>query len=130
MLLVSQDDSQHGGVHRYIDLLDAYLLPSVDKLFADNDFVFQHDLAPAHRPYKTVNYLKEKRIDVLEWPCNSPDLSIIEFVWQKMKTRVQQIHLVTLEEIKAVLRGGLGPPSPRMSWKRWWNLCIKENCTR
>ena len=54
MLLVSQDDSQHGGVQctLYIDLLDAYLLPSVDKLFADDDFVFQHDLAPAHRSYK------------------------------------------------------------------------------
>ena len=65
----------------YIDLLDAYLLPSVDKLFADDDFVFQHDLAPAHRSYKTAKYLKEKRIDVLEWPCNSPDLNIIQFVW-------------------------------------------------
>ena len=88
----------------YIDLLDAYLLPSVDKRFADDDFVFQHDLAPAHRSYKTAKYLKEKRIDVLEWPCNSPDLNIIEFVWQKMKTRVQQVHLKTLEELKAVLR--------------------------
>ena len=88
----------------YIDLLDVYLLPSVDKLFADDDFVFQHDLAPAHRSYKTAKYLKEKRIDVLEWPCNSPDLNIIEFVWQKMKTRVQQVHLKTLEELKAVLR--------------------------
>ena len=70
----------------YIDLLDAYLLPPVDKLFADDDFVFQHDFAPAHRSYKTAKYLKEKRIDILEWPCNSPDLNIIEFVWQKMKT--------------------------------------------
>ena len=70
----------------YIDLLDAYLLPSVDKLFADDDFVFQHDLAPAHRSYKTAKYLKEKRIDVLEWPCNSPDLNIIEFVWQKISS--------------------------------------------
>ena len=87
----------------YIDLLDAYLLPFVDKLFADDDFVFQHDLAPAHRSYKTAKYLKEKRIDILEWPCNSPDLNIIEFVWQKMKTRVQQVHLKTLEELKAVL---------------------------
>ena len=87
----------------YIDLLDAYLLPSVDKLFADDDFVFQHDLAPAHRSYKTAKYLKEKKIDALEWPCNSPDLNIIEFVWQKMKTRVQQVHLKTLE-LKAVLR--------------------------
>ena len=86
----------------YIDLLDAYLLPSVDKLFGD-DFVFQHDLAPAHHSYKTAKYLKEKRIDVLEWPCKSPDLNIIEFVWQKMKTRVQQVHLKTLEELKAVL---------------------------
>ena len=57
-----------------------------------------------HRSYKTAKYLKEKRIDVLEWPCNSPDLNIIEFVWQKMKTRVQQVHLKTLEELKAVLR--------------------------
>ena len=86
-----------------IDLLVAYLLPSVDKLFADDDFVFQHDLAPAHRSYKTAKYLKEKRIDILEWPCNSPELNIIEFVWQKMKTRVQQAHLKTLEELKAVL---------------------------
>ena len=39
----------------YIDLLDAYLLPSVDKLFADDDFVFQHDLAPAHS--STPNFL-------------------------------------------------------------------------
>ena len=87
-----------------MDLLDAYLLPSVDKLFADDDFMFQHDLAPAHHSYKTAKYLKEKRIDILEWPCNSPDLNIIEFVWQKMKTRVQQVHLKTLEELKAVLR--------------------------
>ena len=43
-------------------------------------------------------------LNVLEWPCNSPDLNIIEFVWQKMKTRVQQVHLKTLEELKAVLR--------------------------
>ena len=60
-----------------------------------------------HRSYKTAKYLKKKRIDVLEWPCNSPDLNnvnIIEFVWQKMKTRVQQVHLKTLEELKAVLR--------------------------
>ena len=35
----------------YIDLLDAYLLLSVDKLFAYDDFVFQHDLAPPHRSY-------------------------------------------------------------------------------
>ena len=87
----------------YIDLLDAYLIPFVDKLFADDDFVFQHDLAPAHHSYKTAKYLKEKRIDVLDGPCNSPDLNIIEFVWQKMKTRVQQVHLKTLEELKAVL---------------------------
>ena len=76
----------------------------LDKFFADDDFVFQHDLAPAHRSYKTAKYLKEKRIDVLEWSCNSPDLNIIEFVWQKMKTRVQQVHLKTLEELKAALR--------------------------
>ena len=107
VLLVSQDVKTTVNTEVYIDLLDAYLLPSVDKLFADDDFVFQHDLAPAHRSYKTAKYLKEKRIDVLEWlewPCNSPDLNIIEFVWQKMKTRVQQVHLKTLEELKAVSR--------------------------
>ena len=87
----------------YIDLLDAYLLPSVEKLFGDDSFVFQHDLAPAHRAHKTFKYLKEKQIDVLEWPSNSPDLNIIEFVWQKMKTRVQQVHPRTLEELKAAL---------------------------
>ena len=110
----------------YIDLLDAYLLPSVDKLFADDDFVFQNDLAPAHRSYKTVKYLKEKRIDILEWPCNSPDLNIIEFVWQKMKNRVLQVHLKTLGGVKGSVTWGLGLLHPKWAG-RDGGIYAKEN---
>ena len=62
----------------------------------------QHNLAPAHHADETAKRLKEKRIDILEWLIHSLYLNIIEFVWQKTKIRIQQVHFRTLE-LKAVL---------------------------
>ncbi len=41
----------------YLDILEHFMLPSVDQLFKDADFLFQQDLAPAHnqKPQKLVH---------------------------------------------------------------------------
>ncbi len=32
----------------YQEILEHFMLPSADKLYGDDDFIFQQDLAPAH----------------------------------------------------------------------------------
>ncbi len=50
-------------------------LPSADQLFKDADFIFQHDLAPAHTPKSTKSWLNDHGFGVLVWPANSPGLN-------------------------------------------------------
>ncbi len=59
----------------YQDILEHFMLPSVDQLFKDSDFIFQQDLAPAHTAKSTKSWLNDHGVGVLDWPANSPDLN-------------------------------------------------------
>lgn len=50
---------------------------------------FQQNLAPAHSARLTRRFLQERRIRVLDWPGNSPDLNPIEHVWSHVAHRVR-----------------------------------------
>lgn len=43
--------------------------------------LFQQDNAPCHKAKKTMQWFKDKNIDVLDWPAVSPDLNPIENLW-------------------------------------------------
>uniref|UniRef100_A0A9J7WV26 HTH cro/C1-type domain-containing protein n=2 Tax=Cyprinus carpio carpio TaxID=630221 RepID=A0A9J7WV26_CYPCA len=58
----------------YQEILEHFMLPSAEKLYGDEDFVFQHDLAPAHSAKTTGKWFTDHGITVLNWPANSPDL--------------------------------------------------------
>ena len=66
----------------YVEIVDTHLIESLEKLFpdAEDEFIFQHDLAPAHKAKKTKQFFEQRNIKVLEWPSNSPDLKIMEIV--------------------------------------------------
>ena len=53
----------------------ALMLPAADQLYGDADFIFQQDLAPAHRAKATSTWFKDHGIPVLNWPANSPTLA-------------------------------------------------------
>ncbi len=62
----------------YQYLLEHFMLPSVDQLFKDAEFIFQQDLAPVHTAKSTKSWLNDHGVGVLVWPANSPDLNPIE----------------------------------------------------
>ena len=52
--------------------------------------MFQEDNAPCHVSRLSNNWKRENDICILNWPPQSPDLSIIETVWRYLKTQIEK----------------------------------------
>jgi transposase len=53
---------------------------------------YLQDGAPCFTSKKVMGFLREKRIAVLDWPGNSPDLNPIENLWSIIKKRLKDDH--------------------------------------
>ena len=52
-------------------------------------WIFQQDNTPIHRARLTLNYFRERDINLLEpWPSKLPDLNIIENTWSLLAIKV------------------------------------------
>ena len=59
-----------------------------EKVILPPDFIFQQDNATPHVCRHTKEFLENRRIKVLSWPPQSPDLSPIEDIWGIMSEKV------------------------------------------
>ena len=88
----------------YIKILQENLIPITKHIVGGHRPIFQQDNAPAHKSKKTLKWLDEMKLIVLDWPTYSPDLNPIENVWgiikRKLESRVTKIddkkHLAQL----------------------------------
>jgi transposase len=101
----------------YQDILDGHMIPSSERLFPDGEFIYQHDLAPAHASKSTAKWLADRHVQVLEWPANSPDANPIEFLWAIAKRRLQKLRPSKKEELKAAIQ-------------QIWTSITQEDCAR
>ena len=65
---------------KYITTLQNNLLPFIAQHHPHSS-IFMQDGASIHRSVKTMEWLKNSSIEVLDWPAKSPDMNPIENLW-------------------------------------------------
>jgi transposase len=78
--------------NRYMAMLDEKLFPFMQIHGATR---FLQDGVPCHTSKKVMAFLREKRVAIMDWLGNSPDLNPIENLWSIMKKKLKEDHTIT-----------------------------------
>ena len=54
----------------YIEILDNFLIPSIENRFSDDEVIFQEDNASCLRAKEIKAFLQERLIKSMIWPAN------------------------------------------------------------
>jgi len=86
---------------QYQQILENNVQKSVKKLKLRRGWIFQQDNDPKHCSNSTKEYMQRCRLHVLDWPSQSPDLNIIENLWNDLKRAVHAHKLSNLTQLQA-----------------------------
>jgi hypothetical protein len=81
----------------------------------DKPFVWIQDNASYHRSKETQENLRIRRIPYIKWPRYSPDLNLIEYVWNWMKNWIQKYYYTVYYNASKIPLSQLR----RIIWEVW-----------
>ncbi|MDP3792933.1 MAG: transposase [bacterium] len=93
----------------YLDILNRQLLPSIRalcQLAPGKKYIFQQDNDPKHTANLTKEWLQRKRLPMLFWPSQSPDLNPIENLWGHLDRQVMDRRPTSEDQLFEILEDG------------------------
>lgn len=85
--------------HSYKVILEDAMTTSADKLFDMGNYYFQQDNAPCHKAKSVMDFLAQKKFQVLDWPPQSPDFNPIENLWGLLKRKVAKARPTNINQL-------------------------------
>lgn len=83
--------------NKYLDILEKVMLP-YGRSTLGRRLIFQQDNDPKHTSGVVRQWFIRRRLNVLEWPSQSPDLNPIEHLWEELDRRLRHRQASNIEE--------------------------------
>lgn len=100
---------------QYLDILKQNVKQSADKLNILDTFPFYQDNDPQHTSHVAQMWLTQNCPKLLRTPAQSPDLNIIEHVWEELARKLYESNFNSVDQLKQGIR-------------REWNNITPEFC--
>lgn len=87
----------------YVNILENVMLPSVQQIYPQNNFIFQHDYSPVHTANIVNQWFQQNNVEQLQWVPKSPDLNPIENVWGEMVKSMLRIRFTNRQQLSEAI---------------------------